>query len=408
MKRIALITYDISPYRGSESSVSWNFVRKMSHSVHLTVVYGGGNDDIIRYFIENPSLDNVDWIHIPTVPTKYAGLLGHLDYMRNYRRWQQRAKEILQPMATRGEIDLIHYLNPIGFKEPGYCWQISEVPYIWGPIAAVHNRPLRLYHAYSLKGKVNAMVRRIAHNALFRFMPRLHKALRSADAVFAASGVSVELLEKVHGCRAIYLPENGIPAMERTEPIAREASEPLCMIWVGRVDDQDKGLVILLDALLKLRRSEWGVYIVGQGELTAKQRRRYAPIMERLHFTGKIPRQQVQELFLGSHLHVITSMGETNPTVIWEAMAKGVPTLTLDHCGMAATVCADCGIKIPIQSYGKTTDRIAAEIERLIAEPELTARLSAGVLRCSNQFMWDRRLPLFLSTYTRLISQHTR
>lgn len=29
MRTILLITYDISPYKGSEASVSWNYVSKM-------------------------------------------------------------------------------------------------------------------------------------------------------------------------------------------------------------------------------------------------------------------------------------------------------------------------------------------------------------------------------------------
>lgn len=32
MHTIALITYDISPYRGSEASVSWNYVWNMRHT----------------------------------------------------------------------------------------------------------------------------------------------------------------------------------------------------------------------------------------------------------------------------------------------------------------------------------------------------------------------------------------
>lgn len=407
MIHIALITYDISPYRGSEASVSWNYVIKMSQFVNLTVVYGQNSTDIEQYNREN-QLKNVEWIHIPTMPTKHGGMLGHLEYMRNYSRWQRKAKEILEARFKAGEIDLIHYLNPIGFKEPGYCWQIEGVPYVWGPIGCVENRPLPLYKAYSLKGKYSALTRRIAHNALFRLMPRLKKALKNADQVFAATPTGIRLLRTVHHREATYLPENGIFSMETETPVERDASTPLQLIWVGRVNDEDKAIVILLDALLKTTGRNWHLHVIGKGNLPEKIRRRIAPIEGNLTFYGQIPRTQVQEIFRRSHLHVISSMGEGNPTTIWEAMAKGIPTMTLDHCGMAGVVCEQCGIKIPIESYGKVTSRIAAEIDRLSETPEIIRRLSEGVLQCSKKFMWDNRIELFINTYRQLVDKYKR
>lgn len=123
-------------------------------------------------------------------------------------------------------------------------------------------------------------------------------------------------------------------------------------------------------------------------------------------FHGKIDREQVQQLISASHLHVITSLGEANPTVIWEAMAKAVPTLTLDHCGMSGVVCDRCGIKIPVGSYRKVTTRIANEIDYIIEHPTRINELSTGVLACSERFMWDNRIPLFIETYTRLINEY--
>ena len=44
-KKILLVTYDISPYKGSEASVSWNYVFSMQHYHKLTVLYGKGKED---------------------------------------------------------------------------------------------------------------------------------------------------------------------------------------------------------------------------------------------------------------------------------------------------------------------------------------------------------------------------
>ena len=65
MHTIALITYDISPYRGSEASVSWNYVWNMRHTNKLIVVYGRGKEEIERFISENGAVDNVEFINNP-------------------------------------------------------------------------------------------------------------------------------------------------------------------------------------------------------------------------------------------------------------------------------------------------------------------------------------------------------
>ena len=49
--------------------------------------------------------------------------------------------------------DLIHNLNPIGYREPGYLWKLN-LPYIWGPIGGIPNRPSQLFTDLSLKNRI--------------------------------------------------------------------------------------------------------------------------------------------------------------------------------------------------------------------------------------------------------------
>lgn len=77
-----------------------------------------------------------------------------IEYNLNYRKWHWQAYLWAEDIVEREHVDVIHYLNPIGFKEPGYCWKIKEVPYVWGPIQGVENRPLALFPALSLRVKL--------------------------------------------------------------------------------------------------------------------------------------------------------------------------------------------------------------------------------------------------------------
>lgn len=397
MRTIILVTYDISPYRGSEASVSWNYVSNMGEYHKVIVLYGRGKDEIEKY-LESHQMSNVKFINIPYVSLQGSGLLLDIKYNLNYRRWHYQTYLKAKELVDNEHVDVIHYLNPIGFKEPGYCWRIKDVPYVWGPIQGVENRPLALFPALSFKGKINALVRRVVHNGMLWCLPCVRKALKRADAVFAATPNTVKQLKYIHHKDAIYLPENGILKMERTEPIFM--NDTLNLIWVGSIDER-KALGILISALGKVKNKNWHLNVLGEGPLRGKcEELAYElGISERITFHGKVNRAQVQLVFAQSHIHVISSLGEGNTTVLWEAFSKAIPTLTLDHCGMAGVVSLECGIKIPIRSYQQVLNDMAFAIDDLMEYPEKITRLSQGTIECAKKFMWKNRIALYDKIY---------
>lgn len=404
MKTIILVTYDISPYRGSEASVSWNYVSNMGVHHKLIVLYGRGKDEIEKY-LESHQMPNVRFVNIPYVSLQGSGLLLDIKYNLNYRRWHYQTYLKAKELVNNEHVDIIHYLNPIGFKEPGYCWKIKEVPYVWGPIQGVENRPLALFPALSSKGKINALVRRVVHNGMLMYLPRVRKALQRADAVFAATPNTVRQLKRIHHKDTIYLPENGILKMECTEPIFM--NDTLNLIWVGSIDER-KALGILISALGKVKNNNWHLNVLGEGPLREKceELADELGISEKITFHGKVDRAQVQLVFGQSQVHVISSLGEATTTVLWEAFSKAIPTITLDHCGMAGVVSSECGIKISIRSYQQVLNDIAFAIDDLMEHPEKVTRLSQGTIECSKKFMWANRIALYDKIYDEISKKY--
>jgi len=406
MIQLLVTIYDLSPYRGSEAAVGWNYVIRMHKHVNLTVIYGRGKIDMDRYLSEHPMPDTT-FINIePKDALKYPRGIRQ-DYYDTifYTQWHKQVYAKVLELTSNRHFDIIHHLSPIGFKEPGYLWKIKGIPFVWGPLMCVENRPFKLYRVYSLKNKILALIRRIVHNAWFRFVPRINNAFKTADQIFAVTPNGMRMIKRIHGRESILMPENCIIRMATNTPISYASGGVLNIIWVGRVFDQSKGLEILLDALMQLPESEWHLNIIGDGNLPPKKMQKFASINHKITWHGKISRENVLNIFSISHLHVITSLGEATTTVIWEAMANAIPTMTLDHCGMAGVVCDKCGIKIPIERYDKVVANIASHINNIIKTPSEIKRMSTGVLECSKKFMWDNRIQLFLNTYQNLIDK---
>lgn len=260
---ILLITYDISPYRGSEASVSWNYVSNMRHGNRLVVLYGRGKDEVEDYLKSN-NMDGVTFVNVPFVDVVGSGFIFDLKYNLNYRKWHKDAYRIASDIIQRQRIDIVHYLNPIGFKEPGYCWKIKDIPYVWGPVQGVENRPFCLYKALGMKGCVDAIARLVLHNGLLLFSRRVRSAVKRADCVFAATPNTVRQMKRIFGKDTIYLPENGIQRMNRTEPITYGHGTNLQIVWCGSVCYR-KGLILLLDALSKVKSRQWCLNVIGGG-----------------------------------------------------------------------------------------------------------------------------------------------
>jgi glycosyltransferase involved in cell wall biosynthesis len=131
-----------------------------------------------------------------------------------------------------------------------------------------------------------------------------------------------------------------------------------------------------------------------------------AGLSDRITLHGLIPRSEVLKLMSVSDFHIITSMNEANTTVIWEAMGAGVPTLSLDHCGMHDTICEACGVLIPLSDYRNTCEAVAVELDRVIKEPEALAIKQMGVLACAKNHMWGQRAKAWLQIYDEAIKSH--
>ena len=143
------------------------------------------------------------------------------------------------------------------------------------------------------------------------------------------------------------------------------------------------------------------VHIVGDGCLKNKMEK-FASKKKIQHFLqwhGQINREKVFNLFNISHLHIITSLSEGNPTTIWEAMSYGVPTMSLDHCGMHDVICNKCGIRIPTDSSKQIVSDISRHIMFFMEHPEQLKTLAEGVTRCAQNFRWDKRIQIFNKLY---------
>lgn len=411
------MAYAISPYRGSEYAVAWNYVMHMSKYHRLTVVYGASGNhmgDVVEMeeYAHSHAVANVRFIAVK--PDKLARVLNWpnrhgffvYSFYYAYRRWHwQVYKQMLESLKT-DHFDLVHYIGMIGYREPGYLWKLG-LPYVWGPVSGANNAPWQLMKHMPLLGRAKLTFRSLANTIQFHTKRRLKRALKATDILLTATSENQRKFQEAHHKGSIYTPENCI-----TDDIFMNKNKfinPLKyhFIVIGRLD-ANKSVGILLESLTYVKHIDsLHIDIVGDGPLKERLRNyaRMHGLDSMITWYGQLPRAEAVKIFNSAHLHVITSVSEGNPTTIWEAMSYGVPTMSFDHCGMHDTICDKCGIRIPIaKRYEDCVAAVAQNIDALLEHPERFYQLAQGTIECAHRYTWKEREKFLNQLYDNLLS----
>ncbi len=413
-KKILVLAYVISQYKGSEFSVAWNYIKIMSCSNDITVLYGCSGEHL-GDFSEDISLPNVTFVPVQsdtiTTVLNYPNKRGVFvfSHFLAYRRWHYLAYIKAKELVEKDSFDLIHYLGPIGYREFGYLWSI-DLPYMWGPIAGVNSVDKCLILSLPFLDQVKQIIRLLTNKIQFSHSYGLKKALKRVDLLLTATSETQKAFKLTHDINSVYLPENAIESMTPLNISKFKDAAKVELIFVGSLDSR-KSLITLLKALCMVKhRGKVLLNVVGSGPLLSSLKQFCSDngLQNYVKWHGQIKRKEVFKLMGLSHLHIITSISEANTTVIWEAMSQGVPTLSLDHCGMHDTICNKCGFLIPIKSYLQVIKDITAVIDSCIDNPDMLRRKADGVLECAKSYMWRDRILFFDKCYDEAISNFNR
>lgn len=413
--KILLLAYAVSPYRGSEFAVAWNHITQMAKNHQITVLYGTsgnhlGDDEDMLKFHQTQKLDNVEWHRVkPSALSDWLNSLNKKGYFTYsfyiaYRAWHKDVYKYCDRMLNIEHFDIIHFQSPIGYREPGYLWKLGR-PYVWGPIGGANSLDSRLLAVLPNSGQLKLLVRKYLNWFQLRASCRLKKAIKATNLLLTATTENQETFQRLHGAQSIYIPENGTIGEYLGESKSKENRKVINLIWIGRID-APKALKLLIDAFTYVENPQtFKVHVLGKGPLIESlisytQEKGLGSVFV---WHGHLPREKVLEKMQHADLHVITSVSEANTTVIWEAMQNGVPTMSLDHCGMRDIITNNSGIKIKLADYPEVVKKFGSSLNNISKNPVILSDLIPGVKKCFYKHHWDNRVSFFDEVYKKTI-----
>jgi glycosyltransferase involved in cell wall biosynthesis len=412
-KNILISAYAISPHKGSEFGSAWNTVISLAGQHELWVLYGISDDHMgdtqtMRGFLKENNIPNVHFIEVqPGVIANAINLLNKVGlgwfFYFAYYLWQKEALKQAQKLLKTVDIDVVHQLGPIGYREPGFLWKLGK-PLVWGPIGGMMVIDKRLLNNKPLLTQIKFNLKNVINRFQLGYSSRIKKAFEQADVLIAATRAGQRTIMTRFNRDSHYLPDTSFAGgilLDET----KFNNENLQFVWSGSHIER-KNLALCLDALAAVKQRNWTLNILGSGPLTAglEIKATALGLTDNIIWHGQLNRADAVKVMAASHLHIITSIAEDNPAVVFEAMSCGIPSLTIDHHGMADVICDECGAKIPVAEYPVMVKNMACIIDKWLLNPSLLYDLARTTVVYAADFQWDKRLAKLNSIYNEAIA----
>ena len=406
--KILINAYACSPGMGSEPGMAWNWVSNLAKSCELYIITEGEFREKIETVV--PTLEQGGNMHFYYNPVseeirKMCWNQGDWRFYKYYREWQWKTYLMAKDICQKEHIDILHQLNMIGFREPGYLWKLSRengVPFVWGPVDAKDKFPVAYLDGAGLKTKLFMRLKNFLTGIQLRYSKRVLLAARQSSVIFSASSNSQRSFKKYMNIDSPLLNETGCyvqdhPIVDKTD------KETFDVLWVGKMDFR-KQLALALQTVAKSENNKLRLHIMGGGDAESYQSlaKSYG-IADKCIWHGAVSHDEVQDIMQKSDIFLFTSVAEGTPHVVLEAISNNLPVVCFDTCGQGDAVNDKVGRKIPLSFPCQSVSDFAKLLNELEDNRSLLKQLSENCKERQQELSWEEKAKTMMEWYEKIL-----
>lgn len=413
MLSILINAYACSPKMGSEPGMAWNWCVNLAKYCELHIITEGEFRDRIEAALPTlPQGRNMHFYYNP-VSDKIRQMCwnqGDWRFYKYYKEWQKKTYLIAKEICGKRKIDVLHQLNMIGFREPGYLWKLSRetgIPFVWGPIGGLKQFPLAYTDGGGLKMKAFMALKNALNILQLKYDRRVDAAIRQASLLVSSIPDSYKAIKKYKKRESVVIPETG--CFDETivsDYLKRFEGETLNVMWVGKFDFR-KRLDIVIKTLAKTESTNIRLKVFGSG--TPEQINNAKALASKLNVNGQItwmgnrPNYEIKREMARADLFLFTSVSEDTSTVVLEAISSHLPVLCFDTCGMSSVIDCKVGIKISLTNPVQSIKDFAEKIEYLYSHRDVLKTLSDNCIERQKELSWDSKAKKMVGLYEQVL-----
>lgn len=409
MLSILVNAYACSPNMGSEPGMAWNWCVNLARYCELHIITEGEFRENIEAVIPTlPQGKNMHFYYNPVSEKvrKMCWNQGDWRFYRHYRKWQYKTYRMAVDIMKTHHIDVMHQLNMIGFREPGYLWKIEGIPLVWGPVDAKEKFPVAYLKGAGLKRQLFMRLKNLITGLQLKYEKRVHWMVKRCSIVVSASSESRKSFKKFFGVDSPLLNETGCyPQSHVCQDKTQKSFFDL--LWVGKLDFR-KQLGLAIRTVAAMNNKQVRLHIVGAGDATAyQQQAERLGIADLCVWHGAVTYEQVQELMQQADVFFFTSVAEGTPHVVLEAIGNNLPVVCFDVCGHGDSVNGQIGHKIQFSDPNQSVLDFTKTLNALEADRKRLRQLSLNCKQRQMELSWENKAKQMIKLYNSCLENPT-
>ena len=407
---VLLVGHACSPRRGSELAGTWNWAWHLSQRHQVWVITHPQEREAIEGFVREHPNGNLHFVWVtvpawldpwrPSDPTSHVGL-------RHYMLWQRAALRQAVRLDCQIGIDIVHHVSWGTVSEPPLLWRLG-IPFVWGPVGGGQTAPspFRRYFGSAWRAELIRSVR----VRLVPYRPTLRNAVRKTALTLATNHETANLLQRAGPCKPrLFLDSGTLREFLSKDPPEKRGRREFVLLWVGRLQPL-KGLPLGLEALAQVKQIPFRLLVAGSGPLQQEWESLAGRVGvgDRTTFMGQVPYDQMPALYRSADAFLFTSLRDSFGSQVLEAMAAGLPIVTLNHQGVGAFVPSEAGIKVPVTNPQETVSTLGQAIGVVLSSEELRARMGRAAWEFAATQTWERRAEKMSEWYAEVVRNKER
>ncbi len=402
--RVLLSAYACEPDRGSEPGNGWNWALHLAEEGHeillMTCPYGRQAIEKELNVIDNTLTIKVKYVDVPLWTKPF--LKGRFGLFCHYYLWQISAFKAVEKLTKN--IDLVHHVTWGSIKGGSLLWRLQK-PFVFGPIGGGQVAPSGFGSIFG-RGYIFEQIRTVYTKKILPFNPFLKSLMRNTSLVLVTNKETSYLAKRLGVKNIAFFFDTGLPESfyPKRFPI-RKKNNVFKLLWIGRLYPR-KALPIAIE-VVKRFKSPVKLIIVGDGPM-GKKLKKYLEdpiIQKRVEWCGQVSWRSVKNYYKSCDALLFTSLRDSCPAQLLEAMAFGLPIVTLNHHGARDLVPDTAGIKVEIGSLETTIKRITRGIELLFEYPEQRVAMGRAGYEFAMLHKWNHRVHLATKLYASVIRE---
>jgi glycosyltransferase involved in cell wall biosynthesis len=404
--RIYVTSYACAPDSGSEAGNGWNWPLYLSKAgCEVTVVTSPRWESTVASRLAEKPVPGLSLrvVRPPDWPLRLGWQVGS---KLQYIIWLWRVATLGRRLHSERPFDLCHHVSWGSLAAGNFLWRIP-VPYVVGPVGGGQVAPEALRPYFESDWRTEA-VRTFMVKRIVPWSPLARRTCKLAGLVMVSNDETGQCAREL-GARSVALtaPDSGLPCGFAPESLpTRSAGHSLKLMWVGRIFAL-RGLPLALDALSQVHNADVTLHIFGGGgrENDVESWIADRGLQERVVYHGHVEWSVLREHYRSSDAFLFTSLRDSCAAQLLEAMAWGLPVITLDQHGAACAVPDSAGLKIPVTTIEEVRRGLSTAITMLADEPETRARMSEAAYAHAAGFSWPRIVERTLAQYEALLAE---